>query len=859
MTEPSGTPSQPRASPGDAQVAGLAVLFFASGAAALVLQVVWVYRLGLVFGNAAYATAATLSAFFLGVALGGWVGGRVAQRLPRPLVAYASMEWGIALGALLFLPGVAAYEAAYPSIGGLAGDTRGLLTLVKLAFSVSLLLIPTVLMGGTFPVLVQYVTQTRIQLARRGTLLYAANTLGAAFGAALAAFVLLPRLGVRHTYLAALFAIVAVGVAAFMLASVAGRGETSSGRPTSEPDPQAARVDPGAEDSTPVTVPLVPLAIASGLLTLSAEVLWTRMLAQVLQNSVYSFAAVLVVFLLALGLGASLAHVLSRLRTAPERVLAWLLGLAAVSVALSPFFFGQLTDGLTYLAPRSSWGGYVAQVFLLSATVVLPPTLLMGAVFPYLLKVTPADRRGAGAAVGRLVLLNSLGAAAGPLVVGFLALDLLGLWRSVELVAAGYGLLALTIAFHPSAGPLYRWRVPLALGVLGALAWPEPAAVRLEPGERLVESWHSSDGVVSVVQAGGHLQMRLNNSYALGDTRSALAEQMQAHIPLLLQQDPERVLFLGMGTGISAGAALDHPVKEVVAAEIVPDVVEAARRYFAPWTNGLFEDARVRIVAEDARNHLLGTKARYDVIVGDLFTPWHAGTGGLYTLEQFRLVRSRLAPGGLFAQWLPLHQLTEEDLRTIASTFSHVFPTATVWRADFSSERASVALVGQEAGAILDQATLRRNSRVLFSGSAAPSSEAEPHMAALFYVGNLEGMRADLGTLAPNTDDRRTIEYQVPLSAHRALARGRGFLTGAELHRFIDTLALRLPPERDPYLSDLPPGETNFAEVGRLYARYLFAGGSGRNGEASRILGDILDTAPAFGRMIAPGPPDGRP
>jgi spermidine synthase len=368
----------------------------------------------------------------------------------------------------------------------------------------------------------------------------------------------------------------------------------------------------------------------------------------------------------------------------------------------------------------------------------------------------------------------------------------------------------------------------------------------LQTGEKILDMWQSSDGVVSVVQSAENMQMRLDNFYVLGDSRSVLVEQMQAHVPLLLHPTPKRTVFLGLGTGITAGAALNHDVERVVAVELVSNVVLAAKRYFSPLVNGLFDDPRIEIIADDARNYLLGTPEKYDVIVGDLFTPWHAGTGSLYTVEHFQLAKKRLTPGGLFAQWLPLYQLTPESFETIAATFASVFPVVTLWRADFSGTRASIALIGQEADSRLDQEVLQKNIANVVGEKDGTSNVTANHMAGLFYLGNLAALQNRLSGIMPNTDDRRTVEFKAPVLSQQANAGRETYIVGKALENLLKTLAANLPAGRDPYLSNLPPGEIRYVEVGLQYYRYLQLTAAGEKSEADTVLEQIRVLAPDF-------------
>ena len=816
----------------------LAMLYFMSGVAGLIFQVVWLYRLGLVFGQAAYATAATLTAFFIGLGLGGRLVGNFAERLARPLFIYGLLEIAIALSALLLVPGVEFYESVYPSLVELTANSRPLLILLKFIFSTALLLLPTILMGGTFPVLAHFVVVSGSGLAKRGSLLYACNTLGAATGTFLGGFYFMKNFGVGTTYIIAVLMALGVGAGSILLHLIAYR-HNGIFKHHNKNATQAA--------NAPSTIGLSPkqftlLAFFSGLLALSAEVLWTQMFAQVLQNSVYSFAAILVVFLIALGVGGMLASVLIRKPYQARTVITVLLFVSALLIGLTPVVFNNYTDGLNYMAAGSNWSRHIRTVFGLAATVVFLPTVVLGTLFPYLLKVIPQSFRLSGKLVGNMVFLNSLGGATGPLLVGFVFLQVIGLWGTIKLVAMIYGFLALWFIrkeFKTRQKSL-TWLSILLFAVI--LLLPQPPLVKLAPGQKLLARWQSNDGILTVVEHRNNLQLRLNNFYVLGDSRSALIEQMQGHIPLLIHPQPRRTLFLGMGTGITAGAALKHAVSEVEVVELVKNVIKAARLYYAPWANRLFEDDRVKLVPDDARNYVLGAGKKYDVIVGDLFTPWHAGTGSLYTVEHFTNVKAHLDSDGVFAQWLPLYQLTPESFYVILKTFMKVFPQTTLWRADFSGNRTSIALIGQEEGAKLSQEVLTRN----IGNVIQQRSDSSNHMVGLFYLGNASTMHEYLADVPINTDDRRTIEFIAPIKTQQVESGAASFMVGKELTALLHTLQKKMPPSEDPYLQNLPPEEIRYVRAGMLYAEYLQLSRSGRQSEANKLLNQIRTLTPDF-------------
>lgn len=824
----------------------LSGLFFLSGTAGLILQVVWMYRLGLIFGNASYATAATLSSFFMGLAIGGWFLGRASANFKRPLLAYGFMEIGIAITALLLIPGIDFYKTHYASVVSLVVGNKSMLTLLKFFFSVSLLLLPSVLMGGTFPVLAQYVGNKRSKLASRATLLYAVNTIGAALGAFLAGFYLLSKYGVDLTYKIAIVLAASIGITALLLDILSKPYKVKPNinlEAKKNTTPKKLKNLHSLPDNINYSQ-FILLAFSSGLLALSAETIWTRMFAQVLQNSVYSFSAILVVFLFSLGFGGLISHKLVKTSIPPQMVLVILLSIGAITLGFSPIVFNALTNGLDYIAKGASWNNYLLAVFKLSFMVVFVPTAIIGAIFPFLLKAAPKLKNEAsGKFVGKLVLLNSFGSTLGPIIAGFILLDVVGVWTSIKVIAISYGVLAFIITYSLKEKRVLKWMIVPLAGIIGVVLLANPPIVKLRPDETISDLWQSSDGVVSIVKSKKNIEMRLDNFYVLGDSKSILVEQMQAHVPLLLHPNPKKVLFLGMGTGITAGAALSHNVDQVIAVELVTNVIPAAKRYFSPWTNNLFNDDRVEIVADDARNFLLGSSENYDVIIGDLFTPWHAGTGSLYTIEHFKQAKKKLTPGGIFAQWLPLYQLTPQSFDIIAATFASVFPEVTLWRSDFSGKNASIALIGQEKGSRLDQEILKKNIVYIIGDS---EDEDKNHMAGLFYLGNLNALSDQLKGVGINNDNLRTVEFKAPILTQQANAGEQTYVVKGALENLLISLQKNIPPDQDTYLADLPESEINYVKVGLLYYRYLMLMTDKKEVEANKILDQINILAPDF-------------
>ncbi|MGY6704434.1 spermidine synthase [Roseinatronobacter sp.] len=777
----------------------LGALFALSGAAALIYQVLWVRELGLLFGSTAQAAALTIAIFFAGIALGGWLFGRLSARLARPLRAFGLVEIGVAATALGHFLVADVYFTLYPTLYALVGGVPVLETALKALVAATILLPSAILMGGTLPLMGQHVIRARDSLGRMGSALYALNTAGGAMGALAAGFFLPMWLGFSGAYLLAVGFDLFVGLSAIVIARRA--------LPI-VPDPSPTRAA--------IPARLWVIAFASGFATLAVEVIWTRAFAQVLQNSVYTYALVLTVFLMALSLGAALANALNRLALRPETVLTGLLLASCAVIAATPHLFHHLTGGLGYLGGRADFAGYVLEVGRVALLIMLIPGTILGAVLPYLLRLMEGG--GApGAVLGRLIAVNTTGAIFGALAGGFVLLPLVGMWTGLWLMGAVYALLVLAL-WQPSDG--WGARITRFAALAGAVVLltgqPGLEATRLNRGETLLAFREGPSAHVATVQRGDAKFIRVNNFYTLGGSGALVPERNQTMIPLLTHPAPREIFFLGMGTGISAGAGLFTNPDRVTVCELLPDVVDFAQQWFGPYVNGLFTDPRVSIHREDGRQCLARSRATYDMIIADLFTPWRAGVGNVYTVEHYRLAASRLNAGGAYVQWMPLYQVSRREFEIIANTMAQAFPDLTLWRGDLYPERSILALVGRNDPAPLDPAILANQWRVM-TGSDAPD-DVLADRALKFYAGNAA---SGLFAHAPvNTDDHPLIEYLAPRT-HRAVIAGTAhWLTGDGRDRLYADLLDALPPDNDPHLARLSAAQRALPRAGAIYAQW---------------------------------------
>ena len=704
----------------------------ASGFAGLGYQIVWTQQCALWLGHEAAAVLAVVTAFFGGLALGALTLGARIERSARPVRCYAACElviaaWSLALALLLgpFSSAVLALTGAQP----------GPLWQWTVAFigTFVVLLPATAAMGATLPAMARVIDQ----LGRRGgTLgaLYASNTLGAVAGVLGAAFWLVPNFGLAHTAVLCAVLNALCAVAALTLF------------PPAEPAAPAAGLG---------SAPMALLA-ATGLLGIGYEILVVRVISQVAENTVYTFAILLAVYLIGTAVGAAAWtrwHARMRDGDALRDHLLLSLALACLIGSCSLWGAERLRDLAQHAFGPGMGPALIAEAVLALAAFGLP-TLLMGALFSHM----ASQARAAGVCFGRALGVNTAGAAVAPMLFGVLVAPMLGAKPALLLIASGYLLLASRRAWALPAG----WATAGAVGAL-ALWAPALVFVRVPEGGQVISYREGAMAAVSVVEdASGVSRLRIDNRQQEGSSATLLADARQALLPLLLHPAPRRALFLGVGTGVTSASAAAEPTLQVDAVELLPQVIEASTHFTRPLSGGA-PNPRLHLIAADARRFVRTADARYDLIVSDNFHPARSGSGALYTVEHFEAVKLRLAQGGVFCQWLPLHQLDLSTLRSIVRSFLVAYPKGAAMLATNSLETPVLGLVGRQDEGRFDLRQLRARlaSIALPRPPAAFGITDEIAMLGSFVAGPRAlarfGSDAEL-----NTDDRPVVAYSAP-------------------------------------------------------------------------------------------------
>lgn len=760
----------------------VAAIFFFSGVIALVYEVVWQRQFALLLGSTAPATAAVLAAYFAGMGAGSFVIGRFADRWTNPLLAYARLEILIALGAAIAAGVLPAVEANYPWLYGNLAANGAAFFGIKMLIAFIAIALPTFCMGGTLPVLGRLADHSTHHLGITAGLLYATNTAGASLGALSVPFLLLPALGIFGTLTLCVAGNLALAGWAWKL---------SRHQAALIPKETQARAQRKNTPTRSVAAQFYLLAAISGVATFALQIFWNRAFAQVHENAVHSFATIVAVVILSLAIGAQLTRSALKRNIRPRALLSasWL-G-AGITILIGPWLFLRLTHNLSYLSTNGSWFDYAARLIGTAAAILLVPMILMGVALPAIMEEAGSSlERKTSDLLGRILLANIAGSVTGALLAGFAFPRIATLWQGTFLVG-GFLLLVggvLLLETKHRWRPFY-WIPAILIGTtilfvsIFKIDLPRVSTDR-SAGEKVLSIAEGTHGITVVTERSGSRRLKLNNHYLLGGTASTGDERMQAHLPLLLHPAPRKVAFLGLGTGITAGGALFHPVDQITAIELVPEVVTAARQQFSDANLGVVNDPRTRVIIDDARNYLRGSREKFDVIVGDLVVPWRQGEGALFTAESFAAARDSLVPGGLFCQWVPCFQLSEDELRTLLRTFLSVFPEAMLWRGDFSPIEPAIAMIGWNGKVENDPDAIRRR----LSQTKPDPTNAHLLRPAIFWMyclGAIRNGNPQIGAGPLNTDNRPVIELLGPLQGRDP---GSRLMTGKRLQSFLKTL-----------------------------------------------------------------------
>lgn len=791
----------------------LLLLFALSGAAGLIYEIGWVRQFTLVLGASVYAVTIVLAVFMSGLGIGAWWMGERADRFGERqlVVSYVLLELGIALYGLVFPLLLASGQAAYAAFYQSYQPGLWMANALRLVIAFLLLILPTSLMGATLPVLSRYVVRTQMRIPVTVSWLYGVNTLGALLGTMAAGYVLLPALGVRQTTLVAVALNLFVAVAFGGVARWTRRGQADGAAfPAAEPVARAPRLS-GLEWG------VVAAFAVSGFAAMLYEVAWTRTLTLVLGTTTFSFTTMLATFLLGIALGSVLFARWQRLAS-PMALFIALQFVVAFSVVATMPFWERLP--LVYLSLHrmavTSWAGLQCLRFGLAALVMLLPTLALGATLPAVVAILVPQADILGRRLGAAYGLNTLGAVLGASLGGLVLVPTLGMQQTI-LVGAVLNFFAGALVLLLWTGCAARRRAAVfalvTAGLVAGIALVRPwspwlltsgvyvyadryqaiidrvEAAANDRGLAELSTWQlwqlameqyellyyqpGRTGTVAVMQRHDgvrFLSIDGKTDASTGAGHDMKTQGMLAQLPLLFHPAPDKVFVVGFGSGVTAGSVLTHPVRLVDCAELSGAVLQASR-YFADVNGRPWRDPRLRLLERDARNVLLTTPERYDVVISQPSNPWIGGQSSLFSFEWYRMVSAHLEPDGLFVQWLPAYHMAGSDVRVILHTLRTVFPHVTVWTS--GAEGDVVLLAKRDGRLVIDcqqlQARLRQPAVAADLGRLGFAPAELPFAA---FVMNEEELAAylDASPTTPelNTDDRLITEFSTPKQLVRA-------------------------------------------------------------------------------------------
>jgi predicted membrane-bound spermidine synthase len=672
----------------------VAAMFVISGFAGLMYQVLFSKALALVFGGTSTAAYTVLATYMGGMAVGAWLGGKLAESRREPLLLYAGCELGIGLYCAATPWIFQVVQALYVAAAGGVAPEAAELTALRVALGAAALTLPTILMGMTLPILARLAERRSISLGRSVAVLYGANTLGAAFGALLAGYFVLPLLGVNKTTLLTVAANLLVVLMALNLYKRSRLGSPIQPLPAAAASVGTAAGE-GAQALRLGRIAIVSLTIGGGV-TLALEVIYVHLLAVVAGNSTYAFSLMLFTFLLGLGAGAAVAWQLLRLALPVERMLAWLEFALAGVMLLGVYLWGAMPG---YFADFSSYPlarGFGARELVRGAVCMVamfPPAFIIGAIYPVAMECVgrawPLHRVRA---LGFAAALNTVGNISGVLLAGFVLLPQAGALRSVQILAFASLLVGAGVLL---AAPRGRRGLAWAPAVLVlALLGSQPGSfdyaslatganvyfAKLSVG-RIIDHAESVDGgLTSVGEATTPQGNRLRTLYTNGKFQgnNATEGEMMAKVgfavaPLLHTAKRERAMVIGYGTGVSARTLHAAGFRDLDIVELSADIVALANRHFREINGAVTTRDGVHTHITDGRNFLLLQDRMYDLVSVEVTSIWFAGAGSLYNREFYQLVKRRLRSDGMLQQWVQLHHIYPADLLTILASVRSEF------------------------------------------------------------------------------------------------------------------------------------------------------------------------------------------
>jgi spermidine synthase len=757
---------------------GVYVLFFLSGLSALIYQVTWMRYLSLFFGSDVYSTAITLSSFMCGLSFGSYVAHKWAKSINRPLMVFAVLELFIGLYAISFPTILSLFHDAFKEVYLRSIDSAPIVyNGFRALIAGAVLVVPTAMMGASLPFISEQFSGEPSHAGSISGKFYATNTAGAVFGVLIGGFLLFPFLGFGTTTLIAATLNIAISLFA-MTISIHFIGHAKASALSSNDEAQA-NPNTGSNASRVRASALMTISL-SGFAAMALEVVVTRWLALSFSATVYSFSVMLACFLIGIAYGSSKASEWVKVSHNPakhlgiiELLLALSVFLIASGIALFPALFGNALWSLVHLTNGNFAVASVISMLLSALLVLFIPTLLLGASFPFAVRVWTLAGLGAGHGVGGVYSANTLGALLGALAAAFLMIPFLGLRGSFVLIGAVFLISSWLMFIAPTRWNPRSFVFPIIVTILGSFV---AFFVHSQP-KQIIANYHMQrtenpkviyhgEGVahtVDIVEGGDRNTIMMVDGNIEADTTYLQRRHfvLKGHLPLLLHRNPKSALVVGLGLGITLSNTLRHPtLSNVQVVELSPEMVEA-QHYLKTINDDVLANSKLSLRIDDARNYLSLEDKKFDMITADPIHPRISGVGYLYTSEYYRTIKNHLNGDGVICQWMPMYSISPASFRVAFQTFAKEFPNSSFWYV-----RGHGLFVGQVGNKPIDYSEVVRRfnnptvKQDLNSIGISSPSELFGHM--LMGPRQIEKYIAGTSRITLNTDDNAWLEHRTP-------------------------------------------------------------------------------------------------
>ncbi len=714
-------------------------------------QVIWVKFLSQIFGHTIYAVSTVVAAFMAGMAIGSLTLGRFADRVKSPLKLYAFLELGIGVYAIFFLLLFSFLNDVYAGIFSFLDLQYSTFSFGRILYAFVLLIIPTALIGGTFPVISKYYIRDLGQIRNRLGVLYASNTFGAVVGALLTGFILLEWLGISAT----LYLMVCINIILALIALLLSRGESYD--ITRQEESIAVKK---------INFILIIYAI-SGFVSLSLEVLWTRELAIVFLSSTYSFSTVLVTFLIGLGAGSLFFRWKKNVKNPIQLFYRIEFGIAILALSSIPMLrlFPQELYIDSVMTNALTWQIELFLNFGIAFLILILPTFLMGAAFPLVCSIYVNSVEKIGNDIGSVYAYNTMGAIFGSLIAGFVLIPVFGVLTSIIIISCLSFGIVLALLLKYQSFKKNRLEFSVMTGIFAVLfltiIYNGGNFRPLPTGMKVLYSKEDISAEVKVLEDEKGDRSLYINEKQQGGTRVAQTERWTGQVPLVFHQNPDSVLLIGLGTGVTLNAVAEGPVEHITCVDLIGSLVETAEQFESINGGILKNEQKVSFIEADGINYLSLTRNKFDLVICDIVHPDDAGAGDLFSLEFYKSCKTGLKDEGLFVQWILLDQLAPDDLKTILATFYYVFPNMQLYLGQEQNKYQKLMLLGSANSVKVNFEKISENLKKL------PFTEEfygkdDPYSFLSYFINTGKSLEFRLHSIPINTRDHPIIEYKSP-------------------------------------------------------------------------------------------------